>query len=54
LHTAWSDGSASVNTMATAVVARGLKYFAVTDHSRSAKVQGGLTPPLWLRQNLTT
>ena len=43
LHTAWSDGSASVNSMATAVVGRGLKYFAVTDHSRSCKLQGGLT-----------
>jgi histidinol phosphatase-like PHP family hydrolase/predicted nuclease with RNAse H fold/dephospho-CoA kinase len=50
LHTAWSDGSASVNTMATAVVASGLKYFAVTDHSRTSKLQGGLTPILWLRQ----
>jgi len=50
LHTAWSDGSASVNTMAGAIVASGLKYFAVTDHSRSAKLQGGLTPLLWLRQ----
>jgi len=50
LHTAWSDGSASVNTMATAVVASGLKHFAVTDHSRTAKLQDGLTPPLWLRQ----
>ncbi len=50
LHTAWSDGSASVNTMASAVVASGLKYFAVTDHSRSSKLQGGLTPHLWLRQ----
>jgi histidinol phosphatase-like PHP family hydrolase/predicted nuclease with RNAse H fold/dephospho-CoA kinase len=50
LHTAWSDGNASVNTMATAVAASGLKYFAVTDHSRTAKLQGGLTPPLWLRQ----
>ena len=50
LHTAWSDGSASVNAMATAVVASGLKYFAVTDHSRSCKLQGGLTPLLWLRQ----
>lgn len=50
LHTAWSDGSASVNTMALAVVASGLKYFAVTDHSRTAKLQGGLTPLLWLRQ----
>src|SRR5436190_9918743 len=50
VHTAWSDGSASVNTMAVAIVSRGLEYFAVTDHSRSSKVQGGLTPPLWLRQ----
>lgn len=50
MHTAWSDGSASVNTMATAVVASGLQYFAVTDHSRSCKLQGGLTPVLWLRQ----
>jgi histidinol phosphatase-like PHP family hydrolase/predicted nuclease with RNAse H fold/dephospho-CoA kinase len=50
LHTAWSDGSASVNTMARAVVASGLKHFAVTDHSRTAKLQGGLTPLLWLRQ----
>jgi histidinol phosphatase-like PHP family hydrolase/predicted nuclease with RNAse H fold/dephospho-CoA kinase len=50
VHTAWSDGTASVNSMAKAVVATGLKYFAVTDHSRSSKLQGGLTPPLWLRQ----
>lgn len=50
LHTAWSDGNASVNAMAKAVVASGLEYFAVTDHSRSSKLQGGLTPLLWLRQ----
>ena len=50
LHTAWSDGNASVNTMALAVAARGLQYFAVTDHSRSSKLQGGLTPLLWIRQ----
>jgi histidinol phosphatase-like PHP family hydrolase/predicted nuclease with RNAse H fold/dephospho-CoA kinase len=50
LHTAWSDGSAPVNLMAEAVTANGLEYFAVTDHSRSEKLQGGLTPPLWLRQ----
>ena len=50
LHTAWSDGSASVNTMAKAIIGSGLKFFAVTDHSRSSKLQGGLTPVLWLRQ----
>ena len=51
LHTAWSDGGASVEVMARAVVASGLEFFAVTDHSRSSKLQGGLTPPLWLRQS---
>ncbi len=50
LHSSWSDGSASLPTMAEAVAARGLEYFAVTDHSRSCKLQGGLTPALWLRQ----
>jgi len=30
--------------MALAAAARGLQYFAVTDHSRSSKLQGGLTP----------
>jgi histidinol phosphatase-like PHP family hydrolase/predicted nuclease with RNAse H fold/dephospho-CoA kinase len=50
LHTAWSDGAATVETMAKAVVANGLDYFAVTDHSRSSKLQNGLTPATWLRQ----
>src|SRR5205085_6024620 len=44
LHTAWSDGAASINTMASAAVRSGLKYIAITDHSRSSKLQGGLTP----------
>ena len=50
LHTVWSDGSATVNSMAEAVSRSGLEYFAITDHSRSCKLQGGLTPPMWLRQ----
>ncbi|HEY4359710.1 MAG TPA: PHP domain-containing protein [Bryobacteraceae bacterium] len=50
LHTAWSDGSASADKMAQAVKDSGLSYFAVTDHSRSSKLQGGLTPVLWLKQ----
>jgi histidinol phosphatase-like PHP family hydrolase len=36
--------------MARAITDSGLSHFAVTDHSRSSKLQGGLTPPLWLRQ----
>jgi histidinol phosphatase-like PHP family hydrolase/predicted nuclease with RNAse H fold/dephospho-CoA kinase len=50
LHTSWSDGSATVEAMAKAIVSSGLTFFAVTDHSRSSKLQGGLTPPLWLKQ----
>lgn len=50
LHTAWSDGAASINAMAAEAVRSGLKYIAVTDHSRSSKLQGGLTPAMWIRQ----
>lgn len=50
LHTAWSDGAASINTMASAAIRGGLKFIAITDHSRSSKLQGGLTPVTWIRQ----
>jgi histidinol phosphatase-like PHP family hydrolase/predicted nuclease with RNAse H fold/dephospho-CoA kinase len=50
LHTSWSDGNASLASMAAVIKGSGLEYFAVTDHSRSCKLQGGLTPPAWLRQ----
>lgn len=49
-HSSWSDGAAPMHTMAEAVAESGLRYFAVTDHSRSSKLQGGLTSVLWLRQ----
>jgi len=50
MHSSWSDGNASLNAMAHAVAKSGLAYFAITDHSRSSKLQGGLTPLLWTRQ----
>jgi histidinol phosphatase-like PHP family hydrolase/predicted nuclease with RNAse H fold/dephospho-CoA kinase len=50
LHTSWSDGNASLTSMSSAIKDSGLEYFAITDHSRSCKLQGGLTPSLWLRQ----
>jgi histidinol phosphatase-like PHP family hydrolase/predicted nuclease with RNAse H fold/dephospho-CoA kinase len=49
-HSSWSDGAASIDLMTEAARKNGLKYLAVTDHSRSSKLQGGLTPLLWLRQ----
>ncbi len=51
LHSNWSDGAASMTSMATSARRRGHKYIAVTDHSRSCKLQGGLGPIDWLRQS---
>jgi DNA polymerase (family 10) len=42
-HTTWSDGTLSVRQMAQAAMARGLKVLAITDHSASLGVAGGLT-----------
>jgi histidinol phosphatase-like PHP family hydrolase/predicted nuclease with RNAse H fold/dephospho-CoA kinase len=36
--------------MADAAKNFGLEYLAVTDHSRSSKLQGGVTPVAWIRQ----
>ncbi len=44
VHTTWSDGKLSVRQMAEAAIARGLKTLAITDHSQSLGVAGGLTP----------
>jgi histidinol phosphatase-like PHP family hydrolase/predicted nuclease with RNAse H fold/dephospho-CoA kinase len=49
-HTNWSDGAAALQTMADAAKRMGLEYMAITDHSRSSKLQGGLTPVAWIRQ----
>ncbi len=43
-HSKWSDGSNSIEEMALAAKARGYSYIAVTDHSQSLKVAGGLSP----------
>jgi len=43
VHTRWSDGSGSVAEMAEAARRRGYRYLAVTDHSRSLRVAGGLS-----------
>ncbi|HZM06592.1 MAG TPA: PHP domain-containing protein [Candidatus Saccharimonadales bacterium] len=49
-HTNWSDGAAALQTMADAAKEIGLEYLAITDHSRSSKLQGGVTPVSWIRQ----
>ncbi|MFQ5612524.1 MAG: DNA polymerase/3'-5' exonuclease PolX [Anaerolineae bacterium] len=43
-HSTWSDGRGSIEDMARAALARGYEYLAITDHSQSLGVTGGLTP----------
>ncbi len=42
-HTDWSDGAATLEEMAHAARARGLKYLGIADHSRSAFYANGLS-----------
>jgi DNA polymerase (family 10) len=42
-HTTASDGNATIEQMAQAAMARGYKYLAITDHSKSQVIANGLT-----------
>lgn len=42
-HSTWSDGKLSIREMADAAIQRGLKVLAITDHSGSLGVAGGLS-----------
>lgn len=41
-HSTWSDGKASIESMAKAAKSMGLTYLGLSDHSRSAAYAGGL------------
>jgi DNA polymerase (family X) len=43
MHTDWSDGKYSTQEMIEAARSRGYKYVAITDHSKSLGVAGGLS-----------
>lgn len=45
LHTAWSDGSESIEELVLALKKRGYQYGALTDHSQSLKVAHGMSIP---------
>ena len=48
LHTEASDGSHSIEQMASAAQHKGYTYIGITDHSQSLKIAGGLSPErLW-------
>jgi DNA polymerase (family 10) len=44
MHSTWSDGKASIETMAKACAERGYEYLAVTDHSGAMAMLEGLDP----------
>lgn len=43
-HSTWSDGTASIEEMATEARRLGFKYYGVGDHSQSLTIANGLTP----------
>jgi DNA polymerase (family 10) len=43
MHTTWSDGALSTEDMVGAAMSRGYDYVAITDHSKSLGVAGGLS-----------
>lgn len=50
-HSLWSDGTANILDMAFSCIKRGYKYMAITDHSGSLKVAGGLSPEEIMEQH---
>jgi len=42
MHTTWSDGAHSLAELVEGVRAKGYQYMAVTDHSKSATIAGGM------------
>ncbi len=44
VHTNWSDGRGSIETMAEAAIELGHEYLVFCDHSQSLKVANGLSP----------
>jgi DNA polymerase (family 10) len=42
MHSTWSDGRESIESMLEACAARGYEYFAITDHSKALAMTGGL------------
>jgi len=44
VHTDWSDGVMTPEDVVSGAMSRGYSYVAITDHSQSLKITGGLTP----------
>jgi histidinol phosphatase-like PHP family hydrolase len=42
MHTQWSDGATTIAEMASAAAERGLRYIAITDHTKGLAIANGL------------
>jgi len=52
MHTRWSDGSGTVAEMADAAANRSYEYIAITDHSKTLKIAGGIDEGALKRQGV--
>ena len=52
MHTRWSDGSGTVAEMADAAKERSYDYIAITDHSKTLKIAGGIDELAVKRQRM--
>ena len=52
MHTRWSDGSGTVAEMADAAANRSYEYIAITDHSKTLKIAGGIDERALKRQGM--
>ena len=50
VHSNYSDGSVPIEDMAEEAIKRGYQYIAITDHSKSLKIAGGLSEKNLLKQ----
>jgi DNA polymerase (family 10) len=51
IHSTYSDGLQTIEELANIIKSMGFKYFAVCDHSKSAKYAGGLSEDKLLKKN---
>jgi len=52
MHSRWSDGSATIAEMADAAKERSYEYIAITDHSKTLKIAGGIDERALKRQGM--
>jgi DNA polymerase (family 10) len=51
VHSNWSDGASSIEELSLRALKMGYRYIAITDHSKSLKVAGGLSEEELLKRN---